>query len=66
MTQKDWIFKLDNFLRLNEKQILEHKGQISKKLADEKASNEYDIFNKKRLKDYESDSDKETKKILKK
>lgn len=65
ITQKDWILKLDDFLRLNEKEILEHKGQISKKIADEKASNEYDVFNTKRLRDYESDFDKATKKILK-
>jgi len=66
MTQEDWIIKLDDFLRLNEKEILQNKGKISKKIAEEKASQEYDIFNTKRLKNYESDFDKETKKIIKK
>ncbi|MBL7057989.1 virulence RhuM family protein [Patescibacteria group bacterium] len=66
MTQEDWIMKLDDFLRLNEKEILQNKGKISKKIAEEKASKEYDIFNTKRLKNYESDFDKETKKIIKK
>ena len=66
MTQEDWIMKLDDFLRLNEKEILQNKGKISKKIAEEKASQEYDIFNTKRLKNYESDFDKETKKIIKK
>ena len=63
MTQKKWILKLDDFLRLNEKEILKSKGKVSKKLAEEKAGREYDIFNKKRLKTYESDFDKMVKKI---
>lgn len=65
MTQKDWILKLDDFLQLNEKEILQNKGKISMKLAEKKANQEYDIFNTERLKNYESDFDKETKKILK-
>lgn len=64
MTMKKWIAKLDDFLRLNEKEILQNKGKISKKIADKKANQEYDIFNAERLKDYESDFDKETKKLL--
>ena len=66
MTMKDWIFKLDDFLRLNEKEILEHKGKISKKLAQEIAKKEYVIFKKNYLKNYESDFDLEVKKFLKK
>ncbi len=66
MTQERWILKLDDFLRLNEKEILNHKGKISKRLADEKAQKEYEIFNKERLKNYESDFDKLTKKVLNK
>lgn len=64
MTQKDWIEKLDDFLRLNEKEILKNTGKISKKLAEEKAGLEYDIFNAERLKNYESDFDRQTKQIL--
>ncbi len=65
LTQEDWVVKLDDFLRLNEKEILENKGSISKKIADEKAGREYDVFNAERLKNYESDFDRETRKILK-
>lgn len=65
MTMKDWIVKLDDFLRLNEKEILEDKGKISRELANDKANREYERFNKKRLRFYESDFDKETKRILK-
>ena len=41
MAMKDWVEKLDDLLRLNEKEILRHKGSISKKLADEKAEKEF-------------------------
>ena len=65
MSQEKWIKKLDDFLKLNEKEILLNKGKISKRLAEEKAENEYNIFNKKRLENYVSDFDKLTKKYLK-
>lgn len=65
MTMNDWILKLDDFLRLNEKEILEHKGKISKKLADEKAEKEYLTFKQKQFVDYESDFDRMTQKFLK-
>ena len=73
MKTLDWIKKLDDFLRLNEKEILsprddsgepDDSGRISRELANQKASGEYDIFNQKRLKDYKSDFDIETKKFL--
>ena len=66
MSMKDWIIKLDNFLRLNEKEILENKGKISKDLADKIAEDQYKIFKEKLLKNYESDFDKMTKLIGKK
>lgn len=64
MTMKDWIRKLDDFLRLNEKEILKHKGAISKKIADEKAEKEFAKFKKEQLKLYESDFDKAVQKYL--
>ena len=65
MKTRDWIKKLDDFLRLNEKEILDNKGKISRELAEQKAEREYDIFNKKRLRNYMSDFDIKTKRILK-
>jgi hypothetical protein len=65
MTMKDWILKLDDFLRLNEKEILEHKWQISRKLAQDKAWKEYDFFRKESFKNHISDFDLEVKKYLK-
>jgi len=49
MYMKDWITKLNGFLTLNDREILEHAGQISHELAKEKAESEYEIFNTKRL-----------------
>ena len=44
MYMRDWIQKLDDFLRLSDKEILTHAGTISAKLAKEKADAEYDKF----------------------
>jgi hypothetical protein len=65
MTMKEWILKLDDFLRLNEKEILKNKWQISKKIAQEKVEKEYDIFKIEKMKNYISDFDLEVKKYLK-
>ncbi|MEA1986968.1 MAG: virulence RhuM family protein [Candidatus Marinimicrobia bacterium] len=64
MTMNDWILKLDDFLRLNEREILQHKGKITKQLADAKAERIYDDFKVEKMKNYESDFDKSTKKLL--
>ena len=42
MYMKDWIAKLDQFLSLSDREILTHKGKMSKKRADAKADAEYD------------------------
>ena len=44
MYMRDWIVKLDDFLRLSDKEILANAGTISAKLAKEKANAEYDKF----------------------
>ena len=44
MYMRDWIQKLDDFLRLSDKELLTHAGTISAKLAKEKADTEYDKF----------------------
>jgi len=64
MKTLDWVKKLDDFLRLNEKDILEDNGKISRELANQKADEEYNVFNRKRLKDYKSDFDIEVGKFL--
>ena len=44
MYMRDWIKKLDDFLRLSDKELLTNAGSISAKLAKEKADAEYDKF----------------------
>ena len=41
MTMKDWTVKLDDFLRLNDMEILEGLGKLSKKQADDMAHLEF-------------------------
>ena len=65
MKMVDWIRKLDDFLRLNEKEILQNAGKISKDLADKKAEEEFTKFKKLEDKHYVSDFDKSIKKFLK-
>ncbi len=48
MYMLDWIKKLNDILTINENQILEHTGKISRQLADEIAYNEYEKYNKNR------------------
>jgi len=49
MYMKDWINKLDSFLRLNDRNILNHAGKISHQMAKELAEKEYDRFHQTRL-----------------
>ena len=49
MHMGDWLTKLDGFLSLNDRDILEHAGKISHKIARELAETEYDRFHTNRL-----------------
>ena len=49
MYMKDWIEKLNGFLELNDRQILEHAGKISHEMAKEFVESEYDKFNIERI-----------------
>lgn len=44
MYMKDWIQKLDDFLKFSGKELLSHAGKISAELAKQKADTEYDKF----------------------
>lgn len=50
---KDWTEKLDQFLEFNSRDVLDGKGSISKKAADEKAKLEFEKFadSRRRLKE---------------
>lgn len=44
MYMKDWVQKLDDFLRLSNRELLTHAGKISAEIAKQKADAEYDKF----------------------
>ena len=47
MYMKDWIKKLNDILTINERQILEHTGKVTRQLAEEIAASQYDKFRQK-------------------
>ncbi len=49
MTMKDWIAKLDDFLKLSEREVLKHGGKISNELAEAKAEAEFLEYKAKRF-----------------
>jgi hypothetical protein len=49
MHMRDWITKLNGFLTLNERAILNHAGKISHELAMEMAEVEYEKFHSKQI-----------------
>ena len=64
MTMKDWIVKLDGFLTLNDREILDHAGKVSHELAIESAEHEYDKFTKARI-DKEALADGDFERVIK-
>jgi hypothetical protein len=59
MTMKDWVAKLDAFLKFNEKEVLEHKGKISHEVAVVLALDEYEKYRVVQDREYLSDFDKQ-------
>lgn len=49
MNMKNWTEKLNAFLRINDREILDHAGKISHQLAKELAESEYEKYNKRRI-----------------
>ena len=64
MTMKDWIKKLNAFLKFSEYEILTNAGEISREVAEALVLKEYGKFKKIQDKNYISDFDKEVKKII--
>lgn len=64
MYMKDWIEKLNAFLKFSEYEILTNAGQISHEVALALANKEYKRFKKIQDKNYISDFDKEIKRII--
>ncbi|MCG7847673.1 MAG: virulence RhuM family protein [ANME-2 cluster archaeon] len=63
MYMKDWIEKLNAFLKFSEYEILNNAGQISHEVALALASKEYETFKKIQDTNYISDFDKEVRRI---
>ena len=63
MTQKDWIEKLHSFLTMNEREILQDKGKITAKFAEQLAFEAYEKFKSEQDKVYVSDFDKLVAKV---
>lgn len=65
MKMNDWIQKLDDFLKISEKELLKNAGSVSHKQAIEKANEEYKKYREAEDKKYISDFDREMQKLIK-
>jgi len=65
MYMKDWINKLNDFLTLNDREILEHAGRISAKMAKELAESEFEKYRKNRIETEDAQEIKELEEGLK-
>jgi len=64
MHMADWITNLHGFLTLNDREILTHKGKVSRKTADEKALAEFEKYRIEMDRAYISDFDRSTKALI--
>lgn len=48
MTMRDWVSKLDDFLRISDREILTHAGKITHELAMQKAEAEFEAFRQRK------------------
>lgn len=64
MTMANWITKLHGFLTLNDRDILQGVGKVSRKDADTKALAEFEAYRIKQDRALISDFDRSTKKLL--
>ncbi|MGK5095482.1 virulence RhuM family protein [Deltaproteobacteria bacterium TL4] len=63
MKMADWVQKIDAFLQFNEYKILKDAGKVSHEVAKKLAEIEYEKFRIVQDKNFESDFDKEVKKL---
>lgn len=65
MKMADWVQRLDAFLQFNEYQLLTNAGKVSAELAKSLAENQYEVFRVVQDRRFESDFEKEVKRIEK-
>lgn len=63
MKMKDWVEKLDAFLQFNDYSVLKDAGSISAEIAKKLATEQFEKYRIKQDSEYESDFDKEIKRI---
>lgn len=63
MKMKDWVDKLDAFLQFNDYSVLKNAGTISAEIAKKLANDQYEKFRVRQDSEYESDFDREIKRI---
>jgi hypothetical protein len=63
MKMEDWVAKLDGFLQFNEYQILKDAGKVSHEIALKLAENEFEKFRVGQDRNFESDFDRELKRL---
>ncbi|MBL7972730.1 MAG: virulence RhuM family protein [Prolixibacteraceae bacterium] len=63
MKMKDWVDKLDAFLHFNDYSVLKNAGTVSAEIARKLASDQYERFRVRQDSEYESDFDREIKRI---
>lgn len=63
MKMADWVTRLDAFLQFNEYQILKDAGKVSHEVAMQLAEKEYEKFRVIQDRNFESDFEREIKKI---
>ncbi|MEI8364095.1 MAG: virulence RhuM family protein [archaeon] len=64
VTMSDWSKKLNAFLKFNDRDILNSPGKVTNEIAKHFAENEFEKYRLVQDKLFESDFDKETKKLL--
>jgi hypothetical protein len=63
MKMADWVQKMDAFLQFNEYKILKDAGKVSHEVAKKLAEKEYERYRVIQDQSFESDFDKEVKKL---
>lgn len=66
MKMADWVAKLDAFLQFNEYEVLTNAGSVSAEVAKRLAEEQYAIFRVQQDRNFESDFEREVRRISKK
>jgi len=66
MKMSDWVTRLESFLEFNDYKVLKDSGKISSTITKQLAEKQYTEFRTKQDREFESDFDKEVKRIMKK